>query len=245
MSGHGAALEPHPDIALKVREELARRRLSRQALADQARVSLSTLEKALSGQRPFTPATVLRLEAALGISLRSAPAAGAPALAPDHMGAYARQAVRWIEGRYITLRPSFGAEDAVYSYITTVEWLEDGGYLAFTESGRLDSDFQQMGHVSMPHLSGHIYFVTNEAGQHRLMVLGRPNIDRTMFGILLTLQVGHGSQLVPVSCPVVLLHAERHTDLPLGLVEASSDAYRTCRALLDKAIGDDFARFRI
>jgi len=34
-------------IAIKVREELARRRLSRQGLADLARISLSTLEKAL------------------------------------------------------------------------------------------------------------------------------------------------------------------------------------------------------
>ena len=31
-------------VALRVREELARRRLSRQWLADQARVSLSTIE---------------------------------------------------------------------------------------------------------------------------------------------------------------------------------------------------------
>ena len=38
-------------IALRVREELARRRLSRQWLADESRVSLSTLEKALSGRR--------------------------------------------------------------------------------------------------------------------------------------------------------------------------------------------------
>ncbi|HEX6661809.1 MAG TPA: hypothetical protein VF067_08080, partial [Sphingomicrobium sp.] len=49
-------------VALIVREELARRRLSRQWLADQARVSLSTLEKALVGSRPFTLTTVVRLE---------------------------------------------------------------------------------------------------------------------------------------------------------------------------------------
>jgi len=45
-------------VALIVREELARRRLSRQWLADEARVSLSTLEKALAGSRPFTPFTL-------------------------------------------------------------------------------------------------------------------------------------------------------------------------------------------
>jgi transcriptional regulator with XRE-family HTH domain len=65
-------------IALRVREELGRRRLSRQWLADESRVSLSTLEKALSGRRPFTLATVVRLEDALGVSLRSG-AVAAPA----------------------------------------------------------------------------------------------------------------------------------------------------------------------
>src|SRR3954447_11003931 len=76
-------------VALLVREELARRRLSRQWLADQAKVSLSTLEKALAGSRPFTLATVVRLEEALGISLRSARRADKPAgAAPESMGAY-------------------------------------------------------------------------------------------------------------------------------------------------------------
>ena len=49
--------EGSESVALVVREELARRRLSRQWLADEARVSLSTLEKALAGSRPFTLAT--------------------------------------------------------------------------------------------------------------------------------------------------------------------------------------------
>lgn len=44
-------------IAARVREELARRRISRQQLADDARISISTLEKALAGRRPFTLAT--------------------------------------------------------------------------------------------------------------------------------------------------------------------------------------------
>src|SRR5438270_8576487 len=51
-SMHGElTLEGSESVALVVREELARRRLSRQWLADEARVSLSTLEKALAGSR--------------------------------------------------------------------------------------------------------------------------------------------------------------------------------------------------
>src|SRR4051812_22150412 len=86
-------------VALTVREELARRRLSRQWLANEAKLSLSTLEKALAGSRPFTLTTVVRLEDALGTSLRSVRnSVAAPNLfAPDSMGAYVRPAVQWLE----------------------------------------------------------------------------------------------------------------------------------------------------
>src|SRR3954470_4967014 len=90
--------EPSDAVALAVREELARRRLSRQWLADAARISLSTLEKALSGRRPFTPATGVRRGGAHGIALRTGAAAAATTaqaasptgFAPEEMGAYAR-----------------------------------------------------------------------------------------------------------------------------------------------------------
>src|SRR5947208_8638467 len=89
-------------IAGLIREELARRRISRQHLADQAKISISTLEKALSGRRPFTLATTIRLEEALGVSLRRAPVPAATVargngVAPADLGYYARQSVSWIE----------------------------------------------------------------------------------------------------------------------------------------------------
>src|SRR5262249_56401728 len=106
-------------IATQIREELARRRISRQLLADQAKISISTLEKALSGRRPFTLATTIRLEQALGVPLRHnhAPAPVMNGVAPDELGFYSRRAVQWIEGSYLTLRPSFGAPYAHYPYL--------------------------------------------------------------------------------------------------------------------------------
>ena len=56
-------------VASQIREELARRRISRRGLADLAKISISTLEKALSGRRPFTLATTIRSRGA-GVSLR-------------------------------------------------------------------------------------------------------------------------------------------------------------------------------
>ena len=64
-------------LAVRLREEIARQNLSRARLADAARLSLSTLEKGLTGRRRFTLETIVRLEQALGASLReAAPAAG-------------------------------------------------------------------------------------------------------------------------------------------------------------------------
>ena len=107
--------EQSRSVAALVREELARRRISRQQLADQAKISISTLEKALSGRRPFTLATTIRLEEALGVPLRKAEHRTAPApprrrsrLAPGELGFYSRPAVSFIEAAYLTLRPSFG-----------------------------------------------------------------------------------------------------------------------------------------
>src|SRR5690349_20352763 len=188
------SVEGSESVALLVREELARQRRSRQWLADEARVSLSTLEKALSGRRPFTLATVVRLEDALGIGLRGARAAAEPAglFAPESMGAYARPAVQWLEGSYLTLRPSFSEKGAVFAYLTSIAWDDVKAHLVFSEAARTDSEYQQKGFVSFPNLSGAIYLVTISEGQYRVAILNRPVGGLPMSGILLTLAAGEG-----------------------------------------------------
>lgn len=232
------------EIAHKVREELARRRISRQALADLARISISTLEKALSGRRSFTLATVIRLEEALGTSLRgqTAPPPATNASAPDELGGYAHGAVRWLEGRYLTLRPLFGREPGIHAYLTTIAWEPASSLLAFAESERLDN-FAQAGSVSLPHLSGHIYLITSEGGQYRLAILSRPTISGSLYGILTTLLVGHGSQLVPASCPIALLRIGEAAEPVFGRIAPGHPAYASYRAELDAVIERDFARF--
>ena len=231
------------EIGRTIREELARRRISRQALADQARISISTLEKALSGRRAFTLATVIRLEEALGTRLRgTAPAPTASASAPEELGGYARGAVRWLEGRYLTLRPWFSADPGIHAYETSIAWEPALSRLVFSESNRADS-FAQHGSLSLPHLSGHIYLVTNESGQFRLVILGRPTIKGSLYGLLTTLLVGHGSQLVPATCPIALLRIRDEQEPAFGRIDADHDSYETYRAELDCVTERDFARF--
>jgi transcriptional regulator with XRE-family HTH domain len=231
-------------VALTVREELARRRLSRQWLADEARVSLSTLEKALSGRRPFTLATVVRLEDALGTSLRARTIhLEEPKLfAPESMGAYARPAVQWLEGTYLTLRPSFSEPRAIFAYLTSINWDEANGHLVFSETARTDAEYEQKGFVSFPNISGAIYLVTMWQGQYRVALLNRPS-GRWLSGILLTLAAGQGAQLIPASVPIVLLPTTAEDGKTIGVVregDANYEEYRTC---VDRVTDQGYARF--
>ncbi|GBU17925.1 MULTISPECIES: helix-turn-helix transcriptional regulator [Methylobacterium] len=232
-------------IAKAVREALARRRISRQALADEARISISTLEKALAGRRPFTLATTIRLEEALGQPLRGEAPSSAPAAArhaPEELGSYSREAVSWIEGRYLTLRPSFGAADAIFAYRTEIAWDAETARLVFREAERLDAPFAQSGSVAVPNQSGMIYLLTNWQGQCRLAVLCRPTIRGEMFGVLTTLHAGRGTQLTPAAAPLALI-PERGDDLAYGRVTPDMPAYAGYRRHLGSVCEEAYATF--
>lgn len=232
-------------VALIVREELARRRLSRQWLADEARVSLSTLEKALAGRRPFTLATVVRLEDALGTSLRvrkSAADAAARSFAPESMGAYSRPGIQWLEGSYLTLRPSFSEPGAVFAYLTSITWDDGNGHLVFNEAARTDAEYEQKGFVSFPNISGAIYLVTIWQGQYRVALLNRPS-GRWLSGILLTLAAGQGAQLTPASVPIVLLPTTVEENKTIGVVRDGDPAYEEYRTCVDRVTEQGYARF--
>ncbi len=231
-------------IAQAVREALARRRQSRQALADTARISISTLEKALAGRRPFTLATTVRLEEALGVSLRVA-GPHTPQAKTGPAGAYSREGVAWLEGRYLTLRPSFGAPDSIYAYSIEIAWEVAEKRLVFREAERLDAPFAQTGFVSVPPQSGTVYLVTDVLGQYRLAMLGRPTIRGEMFGLLTTLNVGRGGQLTPSSCPIALVPQARLGGTPpYGRVSPSQrDAYELFHSYLRRVDDDGFGTF--
>jgi transcriptional regulator with XRE-family HTH domain len=229
-------------VADLIRAAVARRRMSRQQVADDARISLSTLEKGLSGERPFTLTTLVRLEDALGIALRSAQGQGGMQSSVD-LGGYRRDAVDWLTGLYLTLRPSFERADAIYAYLTEIAWNEDRGHLAFRERGRLDAAFAQRGAVSMPYQSGHIYLVTNERGQFRLATLQRPSIEGNMYGLLSTLRVERGSRLTPTACSIALVRCAdvAHDASGLGQILPEQPVFQRYRDELDRVREEQFA----
>ncbi len=228
-------------------EEIARRRISRRHLADLAKISLSTLEKVLSGRRPFTLATMVRLEEALGRPLRQTNGAAhpvvssTPGLAPDELGNYSRPSVQWLEGAYVTIRRSFGNAKAVYAYRTEITWDDQASILAFREAERTDAAFTQFGQVSIPNQSGYIYLVTNRHGQYRMIIMARPTISGEMHGILTTLKVGRGAQLTPIATAIVMVPIKGLRDVQFGQIGPSEAAFRSYETLLKRTIDEQFA----
>ena len=180
-------------VAALVREELARRRISRQQLADLAKISISTLEKALSGRRPFTLATTIRLEEALGVALRKASTDGARAAAP---------AVTPGAGRARLLLASGGVVHRGHLPHATPVVRRPRRHLRLPHRDLLgcrhvEPDLpgvraarrrlRPAGTVSVPNESGYVYLVTNRQGQYRLVIVSRPTYGE-MFGIMTTLQ---------------------------------------------------------
>jgi transcriptional regulator with XRE-family HTH domain len=241
--------EQSAQVAETIREEIARRRISRQTLAEQAKLSLSTLEKVLGGRRPFTLATMVRLEQALGVSLRIAePAAPAVAangdVAPDSLGAYSRRAVAWLDGTtYVTLRPSFGEKDAIFAYYTRFGWDDASSSLLFHEGERLDAIYSQWGEVAVPNQSGFIYFVTNRHGQHRLITVSRPTRLGEMYGIILTLLAGRGSNLTPIASPIALVPLANVPDATVGRISPGAANYALYREHMKRTTEEQYAVF--
>jgi transcriptional regulator with XRE-family HTH domain len=240
--------EQSRQVADTIREEIARRRISRQSLAELAKLSLSTLEKVLGGRRPFTLATTVRLEQALGVSLRkgqetvSAPAANGD-VSPDGLGAYSRRSVTWLEGVYVTVRPSFGDKDAIYAYRTEIAWDPAVSSLVFREGERLDAAYAQFGEVAVPNQSGHIYLVTNRHGQHRLITVSHPRISGEMYGIITTLLAGRGSMLTPIAAPIAFLPIKSVANPTLGRISPDDANYAVYREHLRRTTDEPFAVF--
>src|SRR5262249_44791025 len=141
-----------------------------------------------------------------------------------------------------TLRPSFSDPSAIYAYRTEIIWDDSLSSLIFRESERIDAEFSQEGLVSVPNESGYVYLVTNRQGQYRLVIISRP-IYGEMFGIMTTLQVGRGNQLMPVSAPIAYVRINGESSPDYGRIAADHACYERYRKVLRRTTEEQFALF--
>jgi hypothetical protein len=111
--------EQSRQVAELVREELRRRRISRQTLAEQAKLSLSTLEKVLAAAGLYARHHGAAGAGARRLLAQKGPRGSArlpPAMArfrPTGSAPIPPRRRPWLEGTYITVRPSFGDKEAI------------------------------------------------------------------------------------------------------------------------------------
>jgi len=97
--------------------------------------------------------------------------------------------------------------------------------------------------VSVPNPSGHIYLITNVHGQYRLIIVTRPTISGEMYGILTTLQVGRGAQLMPVAAPIALIPVRGLKEVHFGRLGPDDSCYASYRQYLKRVAEEPFALF--
>ena len=149
----------------------------------------------------------------------------------------------WLEGDYVTLRPSFGDKDAIYAYRTEIVWDAAASCLVFREAERQDAAYTQFGEVAVPNQSGHIYLVTNRHGQHRLITVSRPTIAGEMYGIITTLLAGRGSLLTPIAAPIAFLPIKAFATPSFGRISPDDANYAVYREHLRRTTDEPFALF--
>ena len=181
------------------------------------------------------------------MSLRKNAVAAAPAagndVAPDSLGSYSHRAVTWLEGVYITLRPSFGDKDAIFAYRTEIAWEPKVSSLVFREGERTDAAYEHTGEVAVPHQSGFIYLVINKHGQHRVITVSRPTVTGAMYGIISTLRAGSGSQLMPVAAPIAYVPIDNVKEPALGRIMPDHANHALYLSHLRRTVEEPFALF--
>src|SRR5207248_1396441 len=122
-------------------------------------------------------------------------------------------------------------------------WDAAASCLAFREAERVDAAYAQQGEVAVPNQSGHIYLVTNQDGQHRLITVSRPTITGEMRGIIATLLAGRGALLTPVAAPIAYLPIGNVAAPCFGRIVPGDASYEAYRAELRRIMDEPFARF--
>jgi hypothetical protein len=85
--------------------------------------------------------------------------------------------------------------------------------------------------------------VTNRQGQYRLVIISRPTINGEMFGIMTTLRVGRGSELMPVSGPIAFAPLDSLSKAEFGRIPVGHACHQQYSKLLRRTVEESFALF--
>ena len=212
---HETELGSKPDkkaIASAIQRYLDANGLARKDLIRE-HLSNSFIEKLFQGD--FTERTLNKIEGILKTSFRS-PSRPVKIRRPGPVGGYVFDAVDYLQGDYLCVRPMFANSANFNAYLIAIAWSDERKCLVFEERSRFDGKYRQVGTVYIPFGTSFMNLVSSSAGNVRTILLSLPDSDDMMRGIISTLSNPKGSVYIPVAAPIVLRKLRRRKNRNLA-----------------------------
>ena len=199
-----SAIQRHLDTNGLARKDLIREHLSK-----------STIEKLFQGD--FTERTLNKVEGILKARFQGQ-SAGREDTAAKSVGGYGFDAVEYLQGDYLCVRPMFAKPANFNAYLIAISWSDEQNCLVFEEKSRFDGKYRQTGKVYIPFGTSFMNLVSSNAGNVRTILLSLPDSDDMMRGIISTLSNPKGSIYIPVAAPIVLRKLQATEAPELGVI---------------------------
>src|SRR5450432_2073574 len=236
------ALGSKPDkkaIATAVQRYLDANGLARKDLIRE-HLSKSSIEKLFQGD--FTERTLDKIEGILKTSFRKP---SAKDTADRSVGGYVFDAVDYLQGDYLCVRPMFANPANFNAYLVAIAWSEERKCLVFEEKSRFDGKYRQQGTVHIPFGTAYLNLVSANAGNVRTILLSLPDSEGMMRGIISTLSNPKGSVYIPVAAPMMLRKLRKAEEPALGIIAENHRSHDEYRSWLATVTTEEFGIFAV
>ena len=172
---HETGLGSKPDkkaIAGAIQRYLDANGLARKDLIRE-HLSKSSIEKLFQGD--FTERTLNKVEGILKTSFQR-PSPGRRT-ASKTVGGYVFEAVEYLQGDYLCVRPMFANPSNLNAYLISIAWSDEQKCLVFEEKSRFDGKYRQVGTVHIPFGTAFMNLVSSSAGNVRTILLSLPDSE--------------------------------------------------------------------
>jgi hypothetical protein len=240
---HDTSLGSKPDkkaIADAIQRYLDANGLARKDLIRE-HLSKSTIEKLFQGD--FTDRTLNKVEGVLKTSFQR-PSRRQEA-ACKTVGAYVFEAVEYLQGDYLCVRPLFTNPSNLSAYLISIVWSNEQNCLVFEEKSRFDAKYRQVGTVYIPFGTSFMNLVSSAQGNVRTILLSLPDSESILRGIISTLSNPKGSIFIPVTAPIFLRKLRAAEEPELGKISPENRSYEEYRALLMTVLTEEFGIFAV
>src|SRR4030088_92108 len=234
---HETGLGSKPDkraIADAIQRYLDANGLARKDLIRE-HLSKSTIEKLFQGD--FTDRTLHKAEGVRKTSFQKQSRARQET-ASKSVGGYVFEAVEYLQGDYLCVRPVFANPANINAYVIAIAWSDAQNCLVFEEKSRFDGKYRQNGTVYIPFGTAFMNLVSSSAGNVRTILLSLPDSDDMMRGIISTLSNPKGSIYIPVAAPIILRKLRPAEEPELGVISPDHRRYGEYQSWLISGPGE-------